>query len=59
MVGLGGHLKLQLVTLAVRAASLWYLQEPGTMLMALHVFKAGHMFMVVFILLVRVVSVIY
>ncbi|KAF2809695.1 uncharacterized protein BDZ99DRAFT_346695, partial [Mytilinidion resinicola] len=55
MVGLGDHLKLQLIVLAVRAASLWYLQEVGVMAMALHVFKAGHTFMIIFILLTSII----
>ena len=52
MVGLSAHLKFQMVVLAVRAASIWCLQEVGTMKLALQVFRAAHLFMIIFTIIV-------
>ncbi|OCK81750.1 hypothetical protein K432DRAFT_350468 [Lepidopterella palustris CBS 459.81] len=52
MVGLWSYLRLQILVLAVRAASLWYLQNVLPIKNALEIFRAAHSFMIVFILLV-------
>ncbi|OCL01354.1 hypothetical protein AOQ84DRAFT_306862 [Glonium stellatum] len=52
MVGLSAHMKFQVIMLAARAASIWFLQEVGTIKLALQVFRAAHLFMIIFIIIV-------
>lgn len=52
MVGLSAHLKFQMVVLAARATGIWCLQEVGTIKLALQVFRAAHLFMIIFTIIV-------
>lgn len=53
LMGLGEHLRLQAAVLVVRATSVWMLHEPEGAKLSLAMFQAAHLFMVVFMLLVR------
>ncbi|KAJ9665111.1 hypothetical protein H2201_004771 [Coniosporium apollinis] len=54
--GLSEHLRLQAVVLIVRAASIWMLHEPEDVSLSLAVFRAAHLFMVVFMVMTTFVS---
>lgn len=56
MVGLNTHLKFQVVVLAVRATSIWCLQEVGTIKLALQAFRAAHLFMIIFTVITTFIS---